>query len=135
MELEKNRISSYYTKSSKRSFFFFRMSLGASMFLLLGVLTINLFYINPNQPTSLRSQAADNKNDTSALPSLPAGCEYKSTESGGNFVACKSIPTPTPTSTPANCKYEVSGSEYVIRCDTSGGVPNIQIASPSPASR
>jgi hypothetical protein len=71
------------------------------------------------------------------LTSLPKGCVYKESNDG-YYVTCDNISaSTTPQPLPANCSQETTANEYVIRCDTSEGVPTINInstygASPSP---
>ena len=143
MNLELDQLSSHYKHSSRR-FLFYRISIAGSMLMLMAVLGINLYFLNSGETTNLKSHASNDEKPP--LPSLPQGCEYKKS-ANGYVVSCEKlsptiVPSPSASPLPPNCRYEnISEKEYVIRCDTSAGVPNIQPASaganlyPSPTPR
>ncbi len=119
--LESDQLSTHYD-ASRKSFLFYRISIGGSMLLLMTVLGINLYFLNTNEQTTTQSRASNN--EAPALPSLPPGCEYKNSTTG--YVVSCATPTPEPSlsnttpTLPPQCRYEsISEKEYILRCDTS----------------
>ena len=126
MQLETDQISSYYHKSAKPSFFFYRASVIVSMVALLSVLGINLYFLNETTSTTSKAAAppiaspthsassgltvtlAPTSVEQQVLPPLPAQCNYE-TSTDGNIIKC--------TEGGKSCIYKIVNNRYVMTCD------------------
>lgn len=126
MQFEQDKVSSYYNSSSKPSFFFYRISIVASMVFLLAVLGVNLTTLN--QSTSTTSRAANPNTENVSLPQLLPGCMYEKTQQGTIMVCPTHSPLQTGATTsaqalpplPPQCHYEASATGNVVKCSEGG---------------
>jgi len=136
-EIPQESASAYYNSSRKRSFFLSRLTVFASMFVLLVVLTINISLLYSNDKSTISSHAAEPVNPIKLLPSLAQGCSYQKIK-GELTVACA---TPTPTITvpinvilpqlPPQCSLETTANGNKIHCNTIVPIPTVPVTLPS----
>jgi hypothetical protein len=138
---------SYYNSKRKRSFFFSRIFVLFSMFVLIIALSINVSFLYSQEKTSTTSKASNN--EQIPLPSLPAGCEYQPTNTGKGFTVVCSTPTPSqpvkPTTAttsaasvavtlpnlPPQCSYTLTSDGYLLKCQsTQTPIPTTAVTLP-----
>lgn len=122
---------SYYSKNRKRSFLFTRITVVASMCILVIALGVNIYALSSQNQGTYKSNAATKENPVKLLPKIPAGCKYQQL-SGGLTVVC---PTAAPTSEatspinvvlpqlPPQCSLESTASGSAVQCSS----PNVTI--------
>jgi hypothetical protein len=119
----------YYNAARKRSFFYSRLFVILSMFILIIGLSFNLSLLYSNQKTTVASHAATKDSD-GTLPKLPSNCLYTTVNNKVEIV-CPS-PTPSPVDEkharsnypiaitlpqlPAACYYQTTNAGYAISC-------------------
>lgn len=139
MDPKQETAASYYSRTRKRSFFYTRITVIASMFVLVIALIINIVALNTQGDSTTQSKAAGHENIQALLPTLPAGCYYQQTTKG-LLVAC---PTPTPTGTasapvnialpqlPPQCTLTTSTNGSTITCTPSHPpIPTVAVTLP-----
>jgi hypothetical protein len=121
---------SYYNSNRKRSFFFSRIFVMFSMFVLIIALSINVSFLYSQEKTSTTSKASTN--EQIPLPSLPVGCEYQPSNTGKGFTVVCATPTPAqpikPATTsataitlpnlPPQCNYVLTANGYLLTCNS-----------------
>jgi hypothetical protein len=128
----------YYNKNRKRSFLFSRITVVASMFILIIALGVNIYALYSQGQNTYKSNAATQENPIKILPKIPAGCKYQQVP-GGLTVVC---PTAAPTTAaspisvvlpqlPPQCSLESTGIGSAVTC-TSSNVPIPTVIVPLP---
>jgi hypothetical protein len=120
----------YYNKNRKRSFLFSRITVIASMFILIIALGVNIYALNSQGQGTYKSNAATQENQTKILPKIPNGCRYQQIP-GGLTVVCPSV-APTSAASPISvvlpqlppqCSLETTASGSAVACSS----PNVPI--------
>lgn len=128
----------YYTPNRKRSFLFSRISVVASMLVLVIALVINVSLLSAQNKTATQSHASEEPS-TKNLPSLPAGCGYQRVTKGFQVVCMTATPEPTNTTAinvqlpqlPPQCSLQTFEGGNKIICTTGVPIPTIAVTIPA----
>lgn len=138
----------YYNTARRRSFFYSRLFVILSMFILLAGLGLNLSFFYSNQKTSVASHASSG-DSPAELPALPSGCAYQ-TQNNRSVVVCPSAnPSAQPveqTATqfpiaielpqlPSQCHYQTTNKGYKVSClNSQNPIPTTLVTLPQACS-
>lgn len=129
----------YYNKNRKRSFLFTRITVAASMIVLVIALGVNIFALSEQNQGVYKSEAASKENPVKNLPKIPAGCRYQQLQ-GGLTVVCPTV-TPATDASPINiilpqfppqCSIQTLASGSAITCSkTNVTIPSSPVTLPA----
>lgn len=130
---------SYYSKNRKRSFLFTRITVVASMCILVIALGVNIYALSSQNQGTGKTNAATKENPVKLLPKIPAGCKYQQL-SGGLTVVCPTAAPASEATSPINvvlpqlppqCRLESMANGSAVQCSSpSIPIPTAQVPLP-----